>query len=128
VLGIGGVVAFVIGSMLLVDTDTPGFDVSLPLVAGIAVASLAFTMLAGRLAMSSRRARARSGAEAMVGQTARVLDWQAGHGHVFAAGERWSADGDSGLMADQIVSITHVHGVHLTVRAAATAPALQPLR
>ena len=32
-LGIGGVIAFVVGSVMLIDTDVPGFGVPLPLIA-----------------------------------------------------------------------------------------------
>ncbi|WP_119287529.1 NfeD family protein [Azohydromonas sediminis] len=118
VLGIGGVVAFVFGAMLLFDADAPGFGVSLPLVAGIALASLGMTLLIVRLALKSRRSRVVTGAEGMVGTEGRVLDWDGRAGHVLAAGERWAADGPEGLRPGQVVTVTAVHGLQLSVQPA----------
>ncbi|NIW25205.1 MAG: nodulation protein NfeD, partial [Gammaproteobacteria bacterium] len=35
-LGLGGIAAFVFGSVILIDTDLPGFGVSIPLISTIA--------------------------------------------------------------------------------------------
>ena len=40
-LGIGGVVAFVVGSIMLMDTDAPGFGISWQVVGGVALAASA---------------------------------------------------------------------------------------
>lgn len=117
ILGIGGAIAFVLGSLLLVDTESPAYEVSLPLVAGVAVASLGMTFLIARLALRSRRAPIVSGAEALIGQHIKVLSWNGEQGHVAAAGERWRAVGPAGLAAGDTVVITAVHGVTLHVRA-----------
>ncbi|MGE8617560.1 MAG: NfeD family protein, partial [Achromobacter spanius] len=82
ILGIGGAIAFVLGSLLLVDTDAPAYEVSLPLVAGVAVASLGMTFMIARLALRSRRAPIVSGAEALIGQRIKVLSWNGEQGHV----------------------------------------------
>ena len=116
VLGIGGVIAFVFGATLLIDADAPGFGVSLPLVGGVALASLGLTLLIVRLAVKSRRRRVVVGAESLVGASARVLDWHAGAGHVFAAGERWAAEGATDLRPQQPVRITAVHGLRVSVQ------------
>jgi membrane-bound serine protease (ClpP class) len=118
VLGIGGVIAFVFGAMLLFDADAPGFGVSLPLVGGIALASLGMTLLIVRLALKSRRSRVVTGTDALVGAEGRVLDWDGRAGHVFAAGERWAADGPDGLQPGQPVTITAVHGLQVSVQPA----------
>jgi membrane-bound serine protease (ClpP class) len=118
VLGIGGVVAFVFGATMLFDADAPGFGVSLPLVGGVAIASLGMTLLIVRLALKSRRSRVVTGVEGLVGAPARVLDWDGRAGHVFAAGERWAADGPEGLQAGQSVSVAAVHGLQLSVQPA----------
>jgi membrane-bound serine protease (ClpP class) len=116
VLGIGGVVAFVFGATMLFDADAPGFGVSLPLVGGVAIASLGLTLLIVRLALKSRRSRVVTGVEGLVGASARVLDWDGRAGHVFAAGERWAADGPEGLQPGQSVTVTAVHGLQVAVQ------------
>lgn len=122
VLGIGGAVSFILGALLLIDTDTPAFGVSIPLMAGIAAASLGMTFLVGRLALRSRQAPIVSGAESLIGQRIKVLSWADRQGYVAAAGERWRATGPAGLAAGDAVVITAVRGVTLQVRADAGPP------
>lgn len=124
VLGIGGLVAFVFGATMLVDADVPGYGVSLPLVLGIALASLALSLLIARLALSSHRHRVVTGTQALIGATAQVLDWSGSTGHVLAAGERWQAGGESGLQPGQRVRVVEVRGLRLQV--SAQPPALGP--
>ena len=115
-LGIGGVVSFVLGSLLLIDTNSPHYEVSLPLVAGVAVTSLGMTFLIGRLALRSRRVPRVSGTETLIGQYIKVLSWEGEQGYVAAAGERWRAVGPAGLEPGDTVVITAVRGVTLHVR------------
>ncbi|WP_454695797.1 NfeD family protein [Achromobacter aegrifaciens] len=116
VLGVGGAVSFVLGAILLIDTDTPAFGVSVPLVAGVAAASLGMTFLIGRLALRSRRAPIVSGAEALIGLRIKVLSWSDEQGYVAAVGERWRAVGPAGLAAGDTVVIAAVRGVTLHVQ------------
>ena len=95
VLGIGGTVAIVLGAMIMFDTDAPGMEISIPLVAGIALAGLALTLIVARLAMRSFRAGVVSGPEELAGKTGEVLDWDGRRGHVWLHGERWQARADA---------------------------------
>jgi membrane-bound serine protease (ClpP class) len=115
VLGIGGAVAFLLGGMILIDTEAPGFGVSLPLVAGLAAASLAFTLLILRLALTSYRRPVVSGREEMIGGSGLVLDWSDGHGHVFTHSERWRAASDAPLHPGDRVRTVAVRDLTLTV-------------
>lgn len=117
VLGIGGVVAFVLGAGMLIDTESPAFAVSRPIIAGVALVGLGLTLLVAKLAAKSRRVRVVSGPQALVGQHARVLDWHGSTGYVLADGERWQATGSADLHPDQIVTITAAKSVHLWVSA-----------
>lgn len=116
VLGLGGAVAFVFGATLLFDETSPGYRLSMALVAGVAVASLALTLLIVRMALKSRRLRAVTGAEALPGEVGEVLEWHQGKGRVFAAGERWLARGPAALTPGQPVRITAVQGLQLDVQ------------
>lgn len=91
VLGIGGTVAIVLGATIMFDTDAPGMDISIPLIAGIALTGLALTLIVARLAMRSFRAGVVSGPEELAGMTGEVLDWDGRRGHVWLHGERWQA-------------------------------------
>ncbi|MBK1714586.1 NfeD family protein [Rubrivivax gelatinosus] len=115
VLGLGGAVAFVFGATLLIDTDAPQWDVSLPLVAGLALASAAAAVVVVRAALKVRRLRPHSGAQAMLDATARVLDWAGADGHVLVHGERWHAVADATLTPGDTVRVRAVDGLTLRV-------------
>lgn len=96
VLGIGGTVAVVLGAVLLFDSDVPGLQIYWPALAGLAVASLIFSLVVARLAVRVHRRRVVTGIEEMIAARGRVLDWQGTRGHVFVHGEHWEARAASG--------------------------------
>jgi membrane-bound serine protease (ClpP class) len=114
-LGIGGGGAFLLGGMILIDSDAPGLDVSLPLLAGLVVLSLAFSLVVLRLALAARRRRVVSGREEMIGCLGVVQDWDDGAGHVFAHSERWRAISDAPLRPGDRVRTTAIENLTLTV-------------
>lgn len=116
ILGLGGAVSFVFGAMLLFDETSPGYRLSMSLVAGVALASLAVTLLIVRMALKARRMRAVTGQQALLDAIGEVLEWQQGRGRVFAAGERWLARGPATLVPGQAVRITSVRGLLLDVQ------------
>ena len=121
ILGIGGVVAFMLGATILIDTDLPEFRVSWPLMGGLAMISLGFVLLVGRLAYSSFRTRVVSGAEQMIGIIGEVQDWNGTQGHVLAHGERWNARGSGPLQQGGRVRVVGIDGLTLDVAPAESA-------
>lgn len=101
--------------MILINTEAPGFGISLPLLAGLAAASLAFTQLVLRLALISRRRPVVCGREDMLGASGRILDWGDGAGHVFTHSERWRAVSDAPLTPGDRVRTLAVKDLTLTV-------------
>lgn len=118
ILGIGGMIAFVLGATIMFDTDVPQFRVALPVLAAVAVASLAATVLTMRLALRSRRSNVATGREEMIGATGSVLDWQGTSGHVHVHGERWNARAVSELHTGQEVRIIRLQGLTVEVEPA----------
>ncbi len=118
ILGIGGTVALVLGVVMLVDTDVPGLDISIPLVAGVAVSGVLATFIVAYLARRSFGARVVSGAEEMVGAPGKITDWTGGEGHVWVHGERWAASGAAGLAPGDKVRVTALDGLTLRVERA----------
>jgi membrane-bound serine protease (ClpP class) len=115
ILGIGGIVAFVLGATMLIDVDSPEFRISHSLVAGFAAGSALFVLLIVRTALSARQRKIVSGAEEMIGARGVVQDWRDGKGHVFVHGERWSALGDRELEKDQAVRVVALSGLTVEV-------------
>jgi membrane-bound serine protease (ClpP class) len=116
-LGIGGVVAFVVGSIMLMDTDAPGFGISWQLVGGVALAASASLLLLMAVLARSHRGAVITGQEEMVGSGAKVVEWQDGAGRVRAHGEIWRARGPADLTPGQEVKVIAIDGLTLEVQA-----------
>ncbi|WP_259665547.1 NfeD family protein [Rhizobium bangladeshense] len=113
--GIGGGVAVILGATILFDTDIPGLEVSRPLLAAIAVATLAFSLVVARLAFTSRLRQVATGAEEMIGISGKVESWTGLSGYVIAHGERWKAISAEPLVAGDPVRVTGRNGLALEV-------------
>ena len=72
-LGSGGVVAFVFGSIILMDTDLPGYQISASVIVATAVLSVGVMVFALGTALRSRKMRPASGKESMVGGQGRAV-------------------------------------------------------
>jgi membrane-bound serine protease (ClpP class) len=116
VLGTGGLVAFLLGALMLIDTDAPEFQISWTVIGGAMVASIGLLSLTLGYVWRTRHQPVRTGAPAMLGQTAEVLDWSGQEGHVLASGERWQAQASQALMPGEHVRITGIEGLMLEVR------------
>ncbi len=116
VLGTGGLVAFLLGALMLIDTDAPEFQVSWTVIGGAMVASISLLSLTLGYVWRTRHQPVRTGAPAMLGQAAEVLDWSGQEGHVLASGERWQAQASQALMPGEHVTITGIEGLMLEVR------------
>lgn len=115
VLGIGGLVAFLLGATILVDTEVAAFRIGWPVLAGVALFGVGMTALIARLAVKSHRRKISSGREAMPGMMGTVLDWEGLRGHVFVNGERWRATGPAPMKVGEPVRIHAVADLTLKV-------------
>ena len=116
ILGIGGVISFSIGSLLLFDADTIGSSVSIPLIFAFALVSLAFFILVMRLFVKSRSLKVVSGAEEMVGLIGEVVESSEKGYHVLCHGETWSAKSESKLEVGQRVEVVELSHLVLKVK------------
>jgi membrane-bound serine protease (ClpP class) len=88
-LGIGGLISFVIGSVILMDSKLPAFEIPYALIGGVAIASALFlTLMLGMIARTRVRP-AVSGRESMLGTKAVALEDFVDEGWVRVQGERW---------------------------------------
>jgi len=115
ILGIGGVVAFVIGSVIMMDTEAPGFGIDLSVILTFAISSaLVFIMLVG-MAVKSRRRPVVSGSEQLIGANGYALDDFDNDGMVFVHSESWQAKTIEPLHKDQRIRVTGLKGLTLNV-------------
>jgi membrane-bound serine protease (ClpP class) len=114
-LGVGGLIAFVIGSIMLFDTSVPGFEIAMPIIGGIAF--VAGLLLCGMVWMfaRSRRRPVVSGVEHIIGGTAEAIEDFSGRGVVRLGGEIWKAQSPVPVRAGQRVRVVRVEGLLLHV-------------
>lgn len=114
-LGIGGTVALVFGSIILIDTEAPGFGIPLTLIGAVAASSLLlFSFVLGAL-WRARRGQVVSGGEALLQATATAAEDFTGDGHVWLHGERWAAHCAVPLRAGQPVRVRERRGLLVIV-------------
>ncbi len=117
-LGIGGIIAMVFGSIILIDTDVPGFAVSRPLIGAIALAGSLGLMAIIGVAMRARQRPVVSGREQLIGAAGTALMDFENLGSVFVHGESWNAVTASPLREGQEIVVTGIGGLTLQVRPA----------
>lgn len=115
VLGIGGVIAFVIGSIILMDTDVPGFGIDISVIATFAVTSVVLLVFVVGMAIKARRQPVVSGMEELLGSEAMVVEDFEQKGRVNIHSENWSALCDTPLQKGQYVKVTGINGLTLQV-------------
>ena len=115
ILGIGGVVAFVAGSVLLLDTDVPGFGISPWLIGSVALVSAAFFLTMVSLALRARRRRVVTGSEQLVGASGETIEAFEREGRVRVHSEDWTARSRTPLAAGQKVRVVGREGLTLLV-------------
>ncbi len=125
VIGFGGIIAFVGGATMLMDTKAPGFAIALPLIITLAVVSaLCLTALAG-VALKSRKRLAVSGDAGLVGSVAPIIRLQPDDplgGWVQLQGEQWQVLSQAPLRPGQRVRVVARHGLRLEVTAEPETP------
>ncbi|SEN25158.1 NfeD family protein [Nitrosomonas marina] len=114
-LGIGGMIAFVIGSVMLLDTGVPGYGVSIPLIVTFALLSAAFFLLVLGMAIKARQRPVVSGAEHIMHCTGEVLNDFSAQGWVRVQGERWEAQTSTPLKRGERVRVVAIDGLVLKV-------------
>ena len=119
VLGIGGVVSFVLGALFLFDPHGSDVDIAVawPVIGGTAITSLLLLTVIVGMALRARRRPAMAGGEELVGLEGEVIEWQDGGGTVRIRSEIWAASSDTSFSRGDRVRVSARQGLILTVRA-----------
>jgi membrane-bound serine protease (ClpP class) len=115
-LGAGGIIAFVIGAVMLIDTDIPGFGVPYWLIGSLALISAAFVFLVGGVALRARRRPVVTGHEELIGSVGVVLEDAEAEGWARVRSEQWRVHSDVPLRRGQDVRVTGREGLVLSVK------------
>jgi membrane-bound serine protease (ClpP class) len=123
ILTIGGIVSFLLGSYLLIDSDAPpGFEISRPVIWTVTGCIVAFFLWLAGSVLRARFRPAYTGKQALVGQLGDVRRALSPDGMVYVHGELWSAVPDAGVHGELPVGtnvvVTAVERMRLRVRPA----------
>jgi membrane-bound serine protease (ClpP class) len=114
-LGLGGIIAFVIGSVMLLDSDVPGFSIAWQLIATMALAGALVLLAIVSFAVRARRRPVVSGAEGLVRETAEAVEDFERQGLVRVHGELWTAVSPEPVRSGQRLRISKVDGLVIQV-------------
>jgi len=124
VLGIGGVIAFIIGSVMLIDTDTLGYGIPWGVVVSVALASALFIFFVAGMALKARRRPVVSGREELIGSSGEVLeDFDGKDGWARVHGETWRIRSRQPLGRGQKIRVIGMDGLIFDVEPEAISPA-----
>jgi membrane-bound serine protease (ClpP class) len=123
-LAVGGVLSLFFGSILLMDSPLPEFQVGLRLIVPVTLTLSAIILFLVQLAVKSQRSQPITGEAGMlgsVGQALTAID-PGGTGRVRTRGEIWTATSAEPITAGDMVRVVALQGLQLTVRPDRTAP------
>jgi membrane-bound serine protease (ClpP class) len=114
-IGIGGVIAFVIGALMLIETDSPGFGIPPFLIGTVGVLAALLVTATANIALRSRRRRSVTGPEALIGSVGEMLDDAVHEGWANVGGETWHVVTHTPLVRAQRVRVVGRQGPVLEV-------------
>jgi membrane-bound serine protease (ClpP class) len=121
VLTIGGIAAFLIGSLMLFNRNDPLYRLSLSYIIPATLITAAFFIFVIGKGLRAQRLPVKAGAETMVGRTVTALTpINSGGGRIFVEGEYWKAVSDTPIKEGETVEVASVQG--LTIRVKSTEP------
>ena len=120
-LGLGGIAAFIFGSIMMFDSGIPGFGISISFVVAVSVIAGAFLLWLVSYLVKLRRRGAVSGKDSILGGTGTARESFTGEGKVWLEGESWAAVSKVAIEKNQEVVVTAIDGLTLEVEPASEA-------
>lgn len=115
-LSIGGLAAFVFGSIMLMNTSVPGFQVPLGLISGVSVAAAIIIVVTLWIAVRAHRKPVVSGTEELESSQGQAIsDFTGGSGQIMIHGEIWNAQSDAPIRSGDSVKVLRRDGLKLIV-------------
>ena len=114
-LGLGGIVSFVIGSVMLLDDEVPGFGIAWQLIGAMALAGSLVLLAIVSFAVRARRRPIVTGGEALLAERAEAIESFDSKGVVRIHGELWNATSRMPVRQGQRLRILSRDGLTLVV-------------
>lgn len=116
VLTVGGIIALVLGSLMLIDSPAPFLQISLSAIIGVTAVTAGFFVLVVGAAIRAHRRQPVTGHEGLIGQIGTAKTALKPDGQIFVRGEIWKARSDEPVKPGGQVEVTGVSGLTLTVK------------
>ena len=121
-LGVGGAVAFLVGSVMLIDTDVPGYEIPWGIIGTVTVVTFAFFFFVIGMALKARRRPVVSGGEQMIGASGEIVEHADGQWWARVHSENWRVQAAAHLRRGLRVRVTARDGLTLIVEPENTSP------
>jgi membrane-bound serine protease (ClpP class) len=118
VIGVAGIIAFVIGAIMMFPSGAPGYSLSLPVVAAATIMTAALFLLVLTMLLRSRRRPVVTGREGLLGAEGETVAWDGGEGRVLVNGEIWRARAQRPLEKGDRIRVIEREGLVLVVEPA----------
>ena len=115
VFGIIGAVSLIIGSVILIDTPEPAFQIAWPIILSVAILSTAFFFLTFSMLFKSRKQKKVSGIETLLGETAEIESIDRETTFARINGELWQVQANVPLSLGDKVIVSSIRGLTLNV-------------
>jgi len=116
ILGIGGTIAMVIGSVMLIDSPSPYLRISWAVIIPVVALSALLFIITVSLAVRIQREKADTGKEGMLGLEGEAKTDIHAQGQVFVRGEYWNAWSDELIRPGERVKVESINGLKLKVK------------
>jgi membrane-bound serine protease (ClpP class) len=114
-IGVGGIAAFAIGSIIMFRSFAEGFGLSLSVILAAVVVTAGLLVLVLGMLVRSRRKRVITGGEAMIGAEGEAVEWQGESGKIRVMGEIWQARAPKPLQPGARIRVVARKDLVLTV-------------
>jgi len=114
-LGLGGIIAFVFGSIMLLDADVPGFAIAWQVIGAMALAGALVLVAIVSFAIKARRRPVVSGVEGLLREHAEAVESFQRQGFVRVHGEIWNAVSREPVREGERLRIRRIDGLTLEV-------------
>jgi len=118
-LTIGGIVAMLMGSIMLIDSPLPFMRVSISVIIPAVVFTALFFVFAMGMGLKAQRKKVTTGDRGIIGETGVAKTDVSDSGSVFVHGEHWNAISEENIPADSRIVVVDVKGMVLKVKRSA---------
>ena len=115
-LTLGGILAFIMGSMILFDSPLPGGHIPMSSTIAAVIFVMGFVFLVVRLVFNAHRSRVTTGKEGLVGETGYATSDFTGKGKIMIHGELWNAFCEESVAKNDTLLVEEVRGMDLIVK------------